>query len=317
MGARPIFVPAGELVAGGVADRVVASRRVDRPRGPHLRRAARDRAALPVPRARAEAPPVAVGAVAGPALRARLARGEDASTLGALVSAQLRDAGLLGPEGAALPSLLALYARDADAIAARAAAMVAELGPDAGGFVATDPDGRFQGIERVDVPEAARASTLARLLAGYLAEARVRSAADGPRPRPPRRRRPRRDRAPRAAPRRRRGLRARRRGPRVRRRATAARGPRAPSRSRACSRRASSPTRASRPGCRCSSPTTSAAGDPAGAYGMCCATSRPSTNTCTCAGIPCVARSIRSDARFAIAFATVCVVPSFICRSTR
>ncbi|MFO0931684.1 MAG: zf-HC2 domain-containing protein [Planctomycetota bacterium] len=181
VGARPIFVPAGELVAGGVADRVVV-------RGawivPSDRAYVVRLATLPLSpvRARAEAPPTAVGAVAGPALRARLARGEDASTIRALAAAQLRDAGLVGPEGAALPSLLSLYARDADVVAARAAALVAELGPDAAGFVATDPDGRFQGLERVDVPESARAATLARLLAGYLAEARVRSVADGPRP---------------------------------------------------------------------------------------------------------------------------------------
>ena len=181
VGARPIFVPAGELVAGGVADRVVLHGAwivpSDRTYVVRL-------ATLPLTpaRARAEAPPVAVGAVAGPALRARLARGDDAATIAALAAEQLRDAGLVGPEGAAVPSLLTLYTRDADVVAARAAALVAELGPDAGGFVATDPDGRFQGLERVDVPEAARASTLARLLAGYLAEARVRSVADGARP---------------------------------------------------------------------------------------------------------------------------------------
>ncbi|MBL9088773.1 MAG: zf-HC2 domain-containing protein, partial [Planctomycetia bacterium] len=181
VGARPVFVPAGELVAGGVADRVVARSAwiVPSDRTYVVRLATLPLAA---PRARAEAPPVAVGAVAGPAFRARLARGDDAATLRALADAQLRDAGLVGPEGTALPSLLALYARDADDVRARAAAMVADLGPDAGGFVATDPDGRFQGLERADVPEAARAPLLARLLAGYLAEARVRSVADGTRP---------------------------------------------------------------------------------------------------------------------------------------
>ena len=181
VGARPVFVPAGELVAGGVADRVVRHGAWLVPSDdPYVVRLATR--PLSRVRARAAAPPSPLGAVAGPALRARLARGDDAATLIALGEAQLREAGLVGPEGSVVPSLLALYTRDAAAVAARAADFVAALGPDVAGFVATDPDGRFQGLERVDLPEVARAATLARLLAGYLAEARTRSVADGARP---------------------------------------------------------------------------------------------------------------------------------------
>jgi hypothetical protein len=178
----PILVPAGELLRGGAGDRVFAdgawlpgtgsayvvrlsTRPVDRHTG------------------RLGGAPDVVGAVAGPELRALLARGEDAAAVLDLVHVQLRDAGLLGPEGAdaSEPSLLALYAIEPAATLAQAKRLVRDLGENVTGFVAADPSGRFQGLERVDVPGEPGRAVLARLVAGYLAEARVRSASDGAR----------------------------------------------------------------------------------------------------------------------------------------
>jgi hypothetical protein len=187
----PVLVPAGELLSGGAGDRVVAE-------GMWLRASATAYVVRlptrPVDRhaGRPGFAPDVVGRVAGPELRALLARGEDAAAILDLVRAQLRGAGLLRPEGVdgssdgsdGEPSLLALYAGDSDASLAtlvQAKRLVAELGADAAGFVAADPSGRFQGFERVDLTGDAGRAVLTRLVAGYLAEARARSAADGSR----------------------------------------------------------------------------------------------------------------------------------------
>lgn len=181
-GARPILLLAGELFEGGVADRVLAASALLAP-GPQTVRLRTRPLARPVGArgAATDRRPTAMGLVAGPELRALLARDDDDATLDALVRAQVVGAGLVGAEGSASPGLLALYRDDAAARSVRARALGAALGDDAVGFVATDPDGRFQGLERVDVADPVRADLLARLLDGYLAEGRTRSVGDAPR----------------------------------------------------------------------------------------------------------------------------------------
>ena len=182
-----VLVPAGELIAGGAGDRVVAQGAwlAASPEAYTLRLGCRPVVRHPL---RAATPPTVVGCVAGPEVRALLARGEAADAVLDLVEAQLVAAEILPPDGparasAARASLLALYRvpDGAPSVERRAAQLVTALGDDARGFVASDPSGRFQGIESVDLPPAAARAFLVRLVEGYLLEARSRSAADAPR----------------------------------------------------------------------------------------------------------------------------------------
>ena len=198
----PVLVPAGELLTGGIAPRVVArgtwlpagsdayqAKLFCRAVGPVARSSASSAGAA----AAARAAPAPTGLLAGPELRGALARGESAEGVRALVRAQLHGAALDAATGGL--DLLRLYlqsgaqgawpegqaARDASDLARRARDLVAALGTDARGFVATDPNGRLQGAESIGVGGAAGRALLARLAAGYLAEAGARSSVDAPR----------------------------------------------------------------------------------------------------------------------------------------
>jgi hypothetical protein len=163
----PVFVPAGELIAGGLVDRVVA-RGAWLPAGTYHERLA----CRPVARTRPlpDGKPTPVGAVAGPALRGLLAADATTEEIGAFVDAVLAGAGQ-DPyaRGASLVDLHAtsLLAEEARVRAAR----VPFSGGDRG-FLASDGDGRFLGIEvaggDAGVPGDA---ALRRSLAGYLVEA--------------------------------------------------------------------------------------------------------------------------------------------------
>jgi hypothetical protein len=187
-GKEPILVPAGELLEGGIVDRVIA-------RGAWLP-ASTDAYPVrlpcrPVARGirRATSMPTPLGAIAGPGLRGLLAIGEDAEAVLALVDAQLRDAALdVVPAadssvdaGSRRPSLLTLYRPSLPGASTsdRAAMLLSALPATATGFVATDPRGRLQGIERVNLPLASAPGFLRRLLAGYAAESGTRSSVDG------------------------------------------------------------------------------------------------------------------------------------------
>jgi hypothetical protein len=177
----PVLVPAGELLRGGLCARVVARGQWLSP-GPdaYLVRLA-CRSVGPVARS-PRGMPAPIGAVAGPDLRGALVSEIDGRGIRALVRAQVRGAAL--DEAGEEPDLLALY-EDADgARVRRARALVADLfasGSRVRGLLATDPDGRFQGLESVALSGPAGTALLERLVFGYLAEAASRSKADGPR----------------------------------------------------------------------------------------------------------------------------------------
>lgn len=176
-GEEPVVVPAGELVSGGAGDRAVAEGAwLPAATAPYVVRLP----ARPVsPRVgRVGVAPVVVGRLAGPAVRALLARGDGADAVLATVHGLLADAGLLPPEGEDEPGLLALHGADAGEVERTARAMVDALGADARGFVASDAAGRFEGLEGVDVAGPASHELLVRLVAGYLAEARARAGGD-------------------------------------------------------------------------------------------------------------------------------------------
>ena len=182
-GAPPVYVLAGEVLEGGAGDRVVAQ-------GAWIAAGPAARvvrfACVPVAHGapRLAGPPVATGLVAGPRIRALLARGESAAGVLVVVEALLDGAALTGPVDAATRSLVSLHRTPSGASwdpEARAAVLLRALGPDAGGFIAADPSGRFQGVEHTTLSGPARDRVLGRLLAGYLAESRARSAADAPR----------------------------------------------------------------------------------------------------------------------------------------
>lgn len=184
-GDLPVFVPAGELIRGGIVDRVVA-------RGAWLPASKEPypvhlacRAVSRETRAKAE-PLVPTGAIAGPGLRGLLAIGGDAATaLGhpdavlALADAQLDDVGV--PGGAGKPrSLLSLYRYDSFSdVLARAEVLLEKSSSSTRGFLATDPSGRWQGAEWTNLPPASARGFLKRVLAGYLVESGTRSKADG------------------------------------------------------------------------------------------------------------------------------------------
>lgn len=176
-----ILIPAGELLAGGAGDRVVVE-------GLWLPPCAASRtvvlACLPVSRAEGGVgAPAPTGLVAGPELRGLLSYRADRDAVLALVDSQVTDAAVdRGLAGAA--SLLALYDRgSADVAVARALArdFASRFGSDTAGFVVSDLNDRFQGLEQTACRGPARRALLERLLVGYLVEAHTRTAADAPR----------------------------------------------------------------------------------------------------------------------------------------
>ncbi len=176
-----ILIPAGELLAGGAGDRVVVE-------GLWLPPCAVARtvvlACLPVSRDEgAGGAPSPTGLVAGPELRGLVAYRADRDAVFALVDGQVADAAVdRGVAGRT--SLLALYDRASpDVAVARALArdFAARFDEGTAGFVASDLNDRFQGIEHTAFRGAARRALLERLLVGYLIESHTRNSVDAPR----------------------------------------------------------------------------------------------------------------------------------------
>jgi hypothetical protein len=169
--AHPVFVPAGELVAGGLVDRVVA-------RGlwiPAVRGEARHALpCLPVSSAAAASGdlPRPTGRVAGPELRALLAGGADAGAVASLVHRQLRRLGGMGHDYSLLDAYEG-YFHGGTYEQLRLDVERRFLGRRAGGFVAAGVRGAFVGLEVSDLPPLAAARLLSRLLAGYLVETKI------------------------------------------------------------------------------------------------------------------------------------------------
>ncbi len=164
---HPIFLPVGELLAGGRVDRAVA-----RPVWIHAVRG-EERFAVtcfPVgsPR-RGEAPPIrAVGVLAGPTMRDVLARATSRDSVMAAVDREVE------PRGPDAYSLLGFY--DAPTVRRAVTSWTSLLNQRASaGFVVTDDVGALVGIEASDLPREAAADLLARLLVGYTCERAIPS----------------------------------------------------------------------------------------------------------------------------------------------
>lgn len=178
----PILIPAGELLAGGACDRVVAE-------GLWLPASSSARTVvlvcLPIAHLTGSPgqTPVPTGLVAGPELRGLLAYRADREGVLALVDGQVGDAALdRGVDGRT--SLLALYDAASPEVAAakaRAKEFASRFEEGAAGFVVSDPSGRFEGLEHTILRGAARRALLERLLVGYLIESRTRTSLDAPR----------------------------------------------------------------------------------------------------------------------------------------
>lgn len=179
----PVLIPAGELVAGGAGDRVVTE-------GLWLPASSAARtvvlACLPVSRGGGSSgrTPIPTGLVAGPELRGLLAYRAERDGVLALVDGQVGDAALdRGEDGRT--SLLALYdVTSAEVAVAKALAteFAARFAENTAGFVVSDPNGRFQGLEHTVLRGPSRRALLERLLVGYFIEARTRTSFDTPRP---------------------------------------------------------------------------------------------------------------------------------------
>jgi hypothetical protein len=166
-----VFVPAGELVAGGRVDRVVVQGLWIPATGGEARHAL---ACFPVSTsgaAHGEAPRP-TGRVAGPRLRALLAGGAEAGAVADLVHRQLRRLGGMGHDYSLLYAYEGYLQRPAyDDLLVGFQRRV--LGHRAGGFVAAGVRGDFAGVEASALSAPAAARLLSRLLAGYLVEARI------------------------------------------------------------------------------------------------------------------------------------------------
>ncbi len=192
-----ILIPAGELLAGGVmsgdvksgtgstdgaGDRVVTE-------GLWLPASSVSRTVvltcLPISRKAGVVGqiPFPTGLVAGPELRGLLAYRADRDGVIALVDGQVTDAALdRGLDGRT--SLLALYDRsspDIEVAKGLAKEFASRFADGTAGFVVSDPNGRFQGLEHTAFRGAARRTLLERLLVGYLVESRTRTSIDAPR----------------------------------------------------------------------------------------------------------------------------------------
>ena len=174
-----ILIPAGELLAGGAGDRVVVE-------GLWLPPYAADRtvvlACLPIAHDEGGGgAPTPTGLVAGPELRGLVAYRADRDAVFALVDGQVADAAVdRGVAGRT--SLLALYDRaSADVARALAADFASRFDEGTAGFVASDLNDRFQGLEHTAFRGAARRALLERLLVGYLIESHTRTSVDAPR----------------------------------------------------------------------------------------------------------------------------------------
>ncbi|MFV1960033.1 MAG: ARPP-1 family domain-containing protein, partial [Planctomycetota bacterium] len=167
----PVYVPAGELVAGGRVDRVVA-RDVWIPAGMGEARFDVPCVAVSSPGGSEDGSPRPTGFMAGPALRAILARGGRPEKVLALVDAQVRPRSLDF-------SLLTWYDHPAlrKIKRQRAALFLRQAWT---GFLATDGRGALVGFDVTALPAASAADLLARLALGYEIEA-VLAAAQAPR----------------------------------------------------------------------------------------------------------------------------------------
>jgi hypothetical protein len=164
---RPVLVLAGELLTGGPVDRAVVRtawlRASDVPYRERI-------ACVPIARGerRAGGRPVPTGLVAGPSIRALLAREAPVEEVLEEAARLARRGG--AREGAGGGLVDALRTRETfSAIAALAA-----LPEGASGFVASDADGRFGGLETTGLPAPLGTAVLRRLLAGYVGEAALR-----------------------------------------------------------------------------------------------------------------------------------------------
>lgn len=163
-GHRPVFVPAGELIAGGRVDRVVMQ-------GIWIPAVSTEQP-IQIPCAAASTPgashgekPEPTGMVAGPGLRGLLARRADAQEVRGWIG---RHVPILDRWGRDY-SLLAFYDPAAQS---RTLGVFTRyfLQQKTRGFVVTDVDGNLLGVETTDLPTTGAASLLARLFVGYVAE---------------------------------------------------------------------------------------------------------------------------------------------------
>jgi hypothetical protein len=165
---RALFVPAGELVAGGRVDRAVE-------RGTWIPAGTAGRVQVPCvavgSSGAAHGDVRATGLIAGPRVRALLAAGAHAGDVSVLVHEQLRALGAMGHDY----TLLDAYQGFLDH--ATEETVLRSLGDHlrrrgARGFLATDARGGLSGVEVSDLgPEAP--DLLARVLLGYLVETRI------------------------------------------------------------------------------------------------------------------------------------------------
>jgi anti-sigma factor RsiW len=168
---QPIFIPAGQLVSGGLGDRIVAHPTWLPASRKRMRTRISCRLVQAVARTKPDGAPQLEPTVVGPTLRALLAAGASAQ--------QVRDAARRMVEavagGTSDPwswSLRPFYEGRAEA-----------YGPfyehvrwgDARGFVVTDADGRLLGCEVVRASGPAATELLARLWLGYVADAVARA----------------------------------------------------------------------------------------------------------------------------------------------
>jgi hypothetical protein len=171
--ALPMLIPAGQLITGGETDLMVA-------RATWLPAAAnRDAWQIPcvsvrVGARRSEPTATLTAFVAGPGLRALLLAGAE----GEVVRQHARD--LWAGAGGQTPpewSLLDLYDADADGERLKQQGQFANTSPH--GVVVSDEQGRFQGLEQLNLRGEGAAPLLARLLHGYVWEATRRAFARG------------------------------------------------------------------------------------------------------------------------------------------
>ncbi|MHC5011461.1 MAG: anti-sigma factor family protein [Planctomycetota bacterium] len=170
---RPVFIPAGELIAGGRADRVV-TRAVWIPAGRGEERYYDiPCVAVGTPGKSHGETPLPTGKIAGPDLRVLLASGADAAAVRALVDRQVRSMGYTGRDYSLLDAYGASrYGRDGFDLMVNQRARILRF-VQARGLVLSDEHGAFDGIELSDLPRAAASRLLARILLGYEVEAMI------------------------------------------------------------------------------------------------------------------------------------------------
>ncbi len=179
---KPILIPAGQLLAGGITDRMVAEP-ILLPAAPDMER--RENVPCRVVRVgtrREVSAPILTEWIAGPTIRALLSRGAPDAELQRAVEAQVRTRMGSQPQHLAAFSLLELFQSHegpAHPWVARALAAVrtdrsAWTVEHQAGFVALDGLDGVLGIEVVRLKGAAGTALLTRLYVGYLLEAAMR-----------------------------------------------------------------------------------------------------------------------------------------------